>query len=306
MFEITTDTSNKDIPAGMDVWQARDYYLSMHGLFKGVMPEPVIEPYDDKWVFRADLAPAGLKAFGAEKVIATCDKDVLVYCAPRVGHAMQAIMTLAKAYGKKCVFFCPAAKEASKHQSVLKPLGADLRFIRTAAMPMLNSYARKWAEKHGAQYLPFGLANLPGVTAGLVATAVKISEQLGQDPSEFYMAVSTGTATRALQIGWPEAEAKGVAVARNMHKGEIGRAELISAQIPFLRSVKESEMPHFPTTANYDAKAWELFKILGKPGSIFINVGADAHIETLYNTNLPKTIDSYREWNDLRDLERGL
>lgn len=306
IFTVTNDRGNKDIPEGMTVEQARDHYLASYGSFKGLMPEPVIEAYGDRWVLRADLSPAGLKAYGAEKLIAECDKDVLVYCAPRVGHAPDAIATLAKMYGKRCVFFCPASEQASKHQAVLKAHGADLRFIRIAAMPALNSYAKKWAEKHGAQFLPFGLSGIPNVTAGLVNLAVRVETMLGQRPSEVWMAVSTGTSIRAFQIGWPGVKARGVAVARNMHKGEIGSAVLRSALVPFLKPVKPGELPPFQTTATYDAKAWQDFAEFGRPGSIFINVGADACIERMLEPGMIESINSQREWHDMRDLERGL
>jgi len=306
LFTITSDNRNKDVPAGMSTEQAREHYLAMHGDFRGKMPDPVIEPFGDKLVLRADLAPAGLKAYGAEKLIADCDKEVLVYCAPRVGHAPDAIATLAKLYGKRCVFFCPAAEKPSKHQAVLKAHGADLRFIKIAAMPTLNSYAKRWAEKHGAHYLSFGLSGIPYVTAGLVCLAARIEQHLGKRPSEVWMAVSTGTAIRAFQIGWPGVKARGVAVARNMHDGEIGHAVLRSADIPFLRPVKPGDLPPFETTATYDAKAWQDFVDFGRPDSIFINVGADACIERFLTPGLIESIDSQRQWHDMTDLERGL
>lgn len=306
IFSITTDVSNKDVPSGMDVHQARQHYLDMFDNFKGKMPDPVVEQFEDKWVLRADLAPAGLKAYGAEKLIADCDKEVLVYCAPRVGHAPDAIATLGKMYGKRCVFFCPASEQASKHQAVLKAHGADLRFVRIAAMPTLNGYARKWAEKHGAQFLPFGLSGVPTVTAGLVNLAKTIETKLGRRPSEVWMAVSTGTAIRAFQIGWPGVRARGVVVARNMHAGEIGRARLRSAEVPFLKPVKAHELPPFQTTSTYDAKAWHDFVTFAAPDGIFINVGADACIERLLKPGMIESIKSQRDWHDMADLERGL
>lgn len=308
MFTVTQDRNNKDIPAGMDRHQARQYYLDMYGDFQGKMPRPVVERFEDKWVFRADLAPAGFKAYGGEKVIAETKEDTLVYCAPRVGHAPDAIAQLAQMYGKKCVFFCPASSRASNHQAVLKAYGdtVDLRFIRIAAMPTLNVYAKRWAEKNGAKYLPFGLSGVPMVTSGLVNAAKMVSEEICDDPTQIWCAVSTGTMIRALQIGWPDAEAHGIAVARNMHDGEIGTANVVSSSIPFLRPVKPHELPPFPTTANYDAKAWDAFVRHGKPGSIFINVGSDHHIERRIDQVDFDSISSAREWGDMSDFERGV
>jgi hypothetical protein len=306
-FTITSDTTNQDIPEGMDVHQAREHYLKLYGTgFKSKMPPiaSLVEKVGDKFVVRCDLAPAGFKAYGAEHLIASLKEDTLVYCAPRVGHAPEAICVLSKMYGKKAVFFVPASSEVSKHQAVLAAYGAELRFIRTAAMPMLNSYARKWAAKHGAVYLPFGLKGVPAVTAGIVKFAADIAAVHGEPP-EFWCAVSTGTMIRGLQIGWPNAKACGVAVARNMHDGEIGRAQLTPAMVPFLKPVKPHELPAFPTTATYDAKAWTAFQQHAAPGAIFINVGSDAAIEKRYAEVDVSKIKSMREWRDLADFERG-
>lgn len=301
-FTIEVDGRNKDIPDGMTRSEAREYYLKMYGSsFKSRMPVPVIQPYEDKFIVRCDLAPAGFKAFAAEKLIAECEKDTLVYVAPRVGHAPEAIANLAKMYGKKCVFFAPASKEVSKHQAVVTAYGAELRFVRTPAMPTINIYAKRWAEKNNAQYLPFGLANTPQVTAGIVNFANQLPE-----PTEFWCAVSTGTMTRGLQIGWPNSKSFGMAVARNIKKGEIGDATVVSSKVPFLKPVDPSDLPEFPTTATYDAKAFILFRDMAKPGAYFINVGADSQIEKNLVSIDMKSINSQREWGDMKDLELGL
>jgi hypothetical protein len=147
LFTITTDKSNKDIPAGMTVLEARRHYHAMSNGFMSKLSKPVVHRYEDKYIFRGDASQSSLKGYGAEQLVAECKEDVLVYCAPRVGMAMDAIATLAKMYDKKCVFFCPASSEPSKHQKALLAYGADLRFIKIAAMPTLNSYAKKWADR---------------------------------------------------------------------------------------------------------------------------------------------------------------
>jgi hypothetical protein len=108
---------------------------------------------------------------------------------------------------------------------------------------------------------------------------------------------------RGLQIGWPNANPVSVAVSRNIHDGEIGRGDVISATIPFLKPSKDT--PPFQTTATYDAKAWNRFVTEGKPGSIFINVGADAVIEARLGMVDKAKIHSQREWHDMTDLEKG-
>jgi hypothetical protein len=306
LFSITEDSGNKDIPMGMDRKEANDYYVEMWGTFNSKVADPVVEPYGDKYILRADLAPGGLKSFGGERVIAETKYDTLTYCAPRQGHAMDAISMLAEMYNKKVVFFCPSSKRVSDHQGALFSYPhVDMRFVRIAAMPVLNQYAKNWAKENNAQYLPLGLKNMPMVTAGLVNMANKITKQLGKEPTEIWCAVSTGTMTRALQIGWPSAQAHGVAVARNIHKGEIGDAKVVSATMPFLKAYKTKHALPFPTTAAYDAKAWDLFVEHGKPGAIFINVGSDEHINRNLQSVDIDNINSYREWHDMEDLKRN-
>lgn len=305
VFDVTEDRSHKDMLPGESFREARDRYLGLWGGFKGRMPEPVVERYgSDQYVLRADLAPAGLKAFGAEKLIAECPKKTLVYVAPRVGHAPDAIAALAQMYGKDCVFFCPSSKVISRHQkSLLAYPNVKLKFFRIAAMPVLNSYAKKWAEENDAAFLPFGLTGTPDVTAGLVNLCQSVSRIIGMEPQSAFMAVSTGTMIRALQIGWPDAEMYGVAVARNMHDGEIGRANVSSHHMPFLRDELPGNRPPFPSTSNYDAKAWAVFRDLGLPRSIFINVGSDDHIERNLFCLEGVSVDSYRDWGDMADWD---
>lgn len=303
IFSITTDKTNKDIPQGMTIEEAKQHYLNMHGQFQSKLrgPKALMHPYKDRWILRCDLSPAGFKAFAAEKLISEIKEKTLVYCAPRVGHAPEAICVLAEMYDKDVVFFCPASKEVSNHQAVLSTYGADMRFIKIAAMPTLNVYAKRWAQEHGAKFLPFGLSGVPQVTAGIVALADTLANEFGE-PSEFYCATSTGTMIRGLQIGWPNATPRSVAVARNIHDGEIGRADVRSATVPFLKPIKE--LPPFPTTATYDAKAWDLFDREGKPNSVFINVGADQVLEARLGQVNKAAIDSQRSWGDMSDYDK--
>lgn len=307
MFNITTNASNKDIPYGLSREEARDYYLDMYrgnGVkFKSLLPEIPVEDHFNRKVVRCDLSGLGFKAIAAEKLIANTKSDVLVYCAPRAGHAPLAIAELARLYGKKAVFFAPASGKASTHQLCTIALGAELRFVKIAAMPVLNLYAKKWAEQNNATFLPFGLANIPFVTAGIVDFTQQLSERY-ETPKEIWCATSTGTMIRGLQIGWPDVVARSIAVSRNIHDGEIGEASVDSAELPFLRASKVQ--PPFPTTAAYDAKAWEPCLANGSDGAWFMNVGCDQKIEELVSRHDFSYVNSVRQWGDHSDLERGL
>ena len=71
--------------------------------------------------------------------------------------------------------------------------------------------------------------------------------------------------------------------------------------MPFLKRTPVADRMPIPTTGAYDAKAWELFEREGKPGSIFINVGADEHINRNLATVDIDNINSQREWHDMGD-----
>jgi hypothetical protein len=88
----------------------------------------------------------------------------------------------------------------------------------------------------------------------------------------------------------------------SLKEGELGRGNVISEPLPF--TSEEKELPPFPTTATYDAKAFEAFDKFAAPGSYFINVGADEKIErNLVHVDMD-SIDSQRKWGDMRDLQR--
>lgn len=304
-YEITKSVGNKDLPHGMNPPKAKQYYLDMFGGFKSKLPFPEFYECPDKdGVFILDFAqgPCGLKAYGAEKLIATLPDKPMGYASPRVGHAPEAIAMLAEMYGKRAVFFAAASSEITPHQAVV--LGyktSDLRFVRIPAMPCLNAWIRGWAEKFDGIALPFGLANTPMVTAGLVNLCAQ-HEMIYGEPTEFYCAVSTGTMIRALQIGWPRAKAVGVAVARNMKDGEIGFAEVTSYHRTFYQDAENP--PPFDTTLSYDAKAYRTFIEQSKPGAVFINVGSDKQITNrLSRVKNWQKIDAKREWGDQSAFE---
>ena len=257
----------------------RDEYLQMVQDFKSSFPDPVVEVHNGITVVREDLLEVGSKARAGEALIALCKSDTIVYVQPRFGYAGVSLTKLCKQYGKKLVLFMPSSKEVSEHQAYCIENGCEYHFHRIAAMPNLNRIAKAYAEETGSFFIPLGLKH-PMVTAMIVKTAVEIPE-----PKSFWTAFSTGVLNRALQIAWPNAEANGLAVARNIHDGEKGRAKIIGHYQDFGQDSKIK--PPFPSASNYDAKVWEYLK----PGDLFWNVAGNL------KSNLNKqTINSYRAW----------
>lgn len=316
IFTITESDRNKDLEmlgslslgmGTLSLEDARKVCLGISAGFESKLTQPKYYAAEDyyglKWVLDFAKSESGLKAHAAEQYIANLTTDTVGYAVPRVGHAAEAIAFLCERYNKRAVFFAPASAQVSEHQAVVQAYkGCELRFCRIAAMPTMNSYIRKWAAEFGATAIPFGLSGVKEVVAGLVRICDDHSMLYGQ-PTEFYCAVSTGTMVRGLQIGWPKAKAIGTAVARNIKDGEKGLASVKSYHRPFY---KDSDfIPDFPTTNNYDAKAYNDFRENGKQGALFINVGSDQQIvDRLKTIDNWKDADSSPDWGDLSAFER--
>lgn len=273
-FSITASSINKDAV------YSKEEYLDLLGNFESSFDEPVIEVHEGRVVVREDLIEVGSKARMGEALVKSIKSDTIVYVQPRFGFAGISLTKLCKLYGKKLVLFMPSSKEVSEHQAYCIEKGCEYHFYRIAAMPNLNIIAKKWALENGAYFIPLGLKH-ELVTASIIKVASKIIE-----PPAFWTAFSTGVLNRALQIAWPNAQANGVAVSRNVQDGERGRANIISHYRDF--SQDSLIQPPFPSASNYDAKVWEYTK----PGDLFWNVAGN-----IKSTIIKSTIKSERKWN---------
>jgi hypothetical protein len=273
-FSITTSEINKD-----NLYSKQEY-LDMVGDFVGSFPDPIIETVNDRIVVREDLLSVGTKARAGELLVARSESDTIVYVQPRFGFAGISLTELCKKYNKRLVLFMPSSKEVSDHQAFCIENGCEYYFHRIAAMPNLNIIAKRWADENNGFFIPLGLRHRL-VTAMIIKTATGIKE-----PTSFWTAFSTGVLNRALQIAWPNSKANGVAVSRNIHDGEKGKANVISHYKDF--SQNSLILPPFPSAKNYDAKVWEYTS----PGDLFWNVAG----EIKHSLN-KQTIKSYRPWN---------
>lgn len=277
----------------------RQAWLDLAGDWEDPFPAPEIVEHNGFNVVREDLMGFGSKCRFGDILVSTCKKDTLVYVQPRYGFAGISLAYLAKKYNKKLVLFSPSQKEISDHQAICIERGAEMKFKRIAAMPVLNAHAKKWAEENDAFFIPLGLKH-ELVTAAAVKVAYDLAEKHGY-PDEVWSAISTGVLQRSLQIAWPDAQFNGVAVARNIQKGERGIAKMWSHPKAFTQNVDREYYPPFPSALNYDAKAWEFMVKNGTPGAWFWNVGGDPKPEdpmTKENTN------SERAWGEILETDK--
>lgn len=283
-----TDQSNCDLSNGKDL----DYYLNLTKDYKHdiTFVEKEIDGFrvidDGEFIY-------GTKAKMADFFVSQIKEDAMVYVAPRTGYAPFSLCYLAKKYNKKLYLVMPASKEASEHQLTAIEYGAIPLFVRIPAMPTANIWAKQFAEKIGAKYLPFGLKH-----EMVVAGGVRIFYDNFKDKNidTMWTVFSTGVLSRTLQIALPNTEFNAVAVARNIQQGELGRAKFYSHQKKFTQD--SDTLPPFDCIRTYDAKGWEFIKKYGKQGDWFWNVAKNMPKPTIK----AKDVDSDRKWGDMRDL----
>lgn len=277
----------------------RDWYLETARTWNDPLGDPIVRDQcleDGRCmrIIREDLHDTGLKARWADLMVKSMAGNTIVYVQPKVGYAGISLARVAKTYGKKVILFCPAAKDASGHQKIAASLGAELRFVRIAAMPMLNGYAKTYAEKHNLEFVPLGLRH-PLVTAAGVNYALRLAALYGQ-PKEMWFATSTGVLARAFMIAYGEAcRYRMVAVARNMKAGEKGLAKIYSHPREFAQP--SAVMPPYPSIRTYDAKVWEYVEKYAADQAFVMNVAAEQSTPDLRVRGTDKA------WGDLSALD---
>ena len=286
----TKGDSNLDLANGRSL----EYYLDLTKDYKHDFTFTIKDIEGFKVVDDGEFL-YGSKAKMADFFISQVKEDAMVYVAPRTGYAPFSLCYLAKKYNKKLYLVMPASKEASEHQRTAIEYGGIPIFLRIPAMPTANIWAKQFAEKIGAKFLPFGLKHEMVVAGGIRIFHDNFKDM---DIKTMWSVMSTGVLSRSLQIALPNTKFHAVAVARNIQDGELGRAKFYTHSKPFLKEAKI--IPPFDCIRTYDAKGWELLKENGKLGDWFWNVAA----------NMPKPslkvedVDSDRVWGDHRDLKQ--
>ena len=287
---------NNDIKGFMNL----DYYLDLTKDFNSSFGDFNVKQVNGFNVIdESESCEVGYKARSGEFFIQELvAKGItkIVYVQPRRGFAGISLSWLCKKYNLDLILVMPSSKEVSDHQALCIELGAKPLFARIAAMPNANSLAKKYADKIDAYYIPLGL-NHPYVIAGGVRSIYNYFKDK-EKPNTMWSVISTGVLSRSMQIALPDTEFKAVAVARNIQQGELGRAEFFSYHKPF--NSKSDLIPdEFDCENSYDSKGWDYMVKYGKKGDWFFSVAGNAKLPTIDKS----TIDSYRDWNDLKDFK---
>mgnify|MGYP003670959594 CR=1 FL=1 len=275
-------------------------YLSVTSGFKSTFDPFVVKNINGFNVIdESEACSVGYKARSAEFLmleLQSLNVKHIVYVQPRRGYAGISLAWLCKQYNMKLTLVMPSSKEVSDHQALCIELGAEAKFVRIAAMPNANKYAKEYADKIGAFFVPLGL-NHPHVIAGGVRVIYDYFKDK-QKPKTMWSVISTGVLQRSLQIALPDTEFKAVAVARNIQQGELGRAEFYSYHKPF-NSLSDLIPDKFDCENSYDSKGWHYMCEYGNKGDWFFSVAGNAR-KPIIDKSL---IRSYRDWNDLKDFK---
>ena len=260
------------------------------------------------FVVRDDLTKFGTKARAGSAALFQPEYQktkTIVYVAPRVGWAPMSLAKLCADTKRELILFAPASAKPSLHQLTAYNFWADLRFVRVAAMPNLQRMAKQFAEDFGYTFFPLGL-DVPAAVAGIGKTARRLADrEIGdfRKVKEFWTVISTGVLSRGLQLAWPEAKPFAVAVARNIHDGEKGKAEIFSHPLAFTQNVKSKDAPPFPSVMSYDAKAWSFVCEHASDGAWFWNVAAEPP-DNLGVREGAAELRSNVDWGDMSAFDR--
>ena len=276
------------------------YYLDLTKDFKSSFDQFHVKEVNGFMIIdESESNKVGAKARFGEFLISTCKQDEIVYVQPRNGFAGISLSYLCKIYGKKLTLIMPSSKKSSNHQRLCIEYGAKPLFLRIAAMPNANSMARKYAAKKGALFIPLGLNH-----EYVIANAVRCIYDYFKDkpkPNTMWSVISTGVLTRAMQIALPDTKFHAIAVARNIQNGELGKAKFYSYHKRF--TAKSDLIPtEFNSEETYDSKGYDYLCKYGDKGDWFFNVAGNAP-ESIIKAS---EVDSYRDWNDLRDFKNIL
>jgi len=228
------------------------------------LPAPVLEEVEGFLVVRDDLVPGGTKRRVLEPLVAASPAREFVYASPAYGYAQVALAHACAAAGKRATVFVAQRKALHPRTAEAQAAGARLVEVPHGYLTHVQVRARASARVTGAELLPFGMD-----TPEFIEALAGIAKALPVEPREVWTVAGSGVLTRALQQAWPEAVFHAVRIG---HTPDAGRATLWRAPERFEQAAKTR--PPFPSSDNYDAKAWRFLRQWGRPGALFWNVGA--------------------------------
>lgn len=219
-------------------------------------------------VVRDDTLPGGTKRRALDYLIghdpAHGSVTEWVYgSSPAWGYAQWALAVTCATYGRTAVVFAANRAVATRHRVQREALaaGAVYHWIPNGMLSVTQARARRYveADPKTRRLVPMG-GDTPEAAACLRQTMTRLRHQLPQSPRVVWSVVSSGTLSRALQMTFPDAEVHGVVVGHTPTPAQAGRALLHHSPYAFATPVRPHDAPPYPSTAEYDAKLWPVFR----------------------------------------------
>jgi hypothetical protein len=236
-------------------------------------PKPIVEKYDGIYVVRDDLLEGGSKVRYMDYLIRNIPQHEIVFGGSSAfGNSQVALPIIAGKYGKVATLFqakrkvhLPNQVKAIKHGALLKPV---VMGMLTVTLKRARDYV---AEDTELRYnLPFDFDQEPSINESM---KILCDEGIDIKPTEIWSVGASGTCNRALQFAFPDLPVHTVQVGHKLEEKDIGRAKLHISEYKFSKGVKDEDKPPFPSSPEYDAKAWKFCKEHAKEGALFWNVG---------------------------------
>jgi hypothetical protein len=231
-------------------------------------PSFKLAKYEDYWVLRDDLLPGGTKSRFLEQLLPPGYNEY-VYASPVYGAFQIALAATCQRLGKRATIFCAKRQEPHPNTLAAKAFGARILQVSPGYLSNAEAKARQYCNQTGAYKLKFG-ADYPQAIECIANVMRGISKYLGDEPPEIWCALGSGTLTRGILAGTDEAVVIAVQVGKQT---TLKHERLIVLPYPLSFDKPSHAQPPFPSTANYDRKAWECMQRVGhSAGALFWNV----------------------------------
>lgn len=220
-------------------------------------------------VVRDDLIPGGSK----QRILAPLMEMLagqgyrrFVFGGPAEGYAQLALAFSAQETGLGATYFVAERKVLHPNTIRAQEAGCEIRQVRHGRLNVVQARARAFCQETGSYFFPLGFST-PEFERMLTA---EIAEALAPiDVEEIWCVAGSGLLSRCLQAAKPSAIVNAVRIG---FEPSVGLARLHLAPETF--SEQAEIPPPFPSSANYDAKAWRFIREQASPGALFWNVGA--------------------------------
>lgn len=232
---------------------------------------PIIEKHAGISVVRDDLFPGGSKARFLPFLIQGA-KEV-VYGGPFCGGAAFALSVIGQQRGIKITLFYAQRDRARWHrnQVAAEHNGARIVQVPFGYMTNVQAKAKAYAKESAALFLPLGF-DLPSAAEPFIGVMEGVRKRVG-GPDQVWCATGSGMLARCLGVAFPDSEICAVGVGlKSRHEGqEYGQNVAIrESDYPFATPARVK--PPFPSSPEYEAKAWEACLAARRGTGLFWNV----------------------------------